>query len=111
MSEKNRNLIWLFAFLLILIGILPLLMWGLGGGYMSEMMGMMGYGYGYGFTLLIPIVFLVLIVLGAYYFVTGSAEPRRSASNHSRRALEILRERYAKGEITKEQFLEMKAEL
>lgn len=109
MSEKNRDLIGVFVFLLITIGILRMLMWGLGGGYMSGMMGMMGYGYG--FTLLIPIVFLVPIALGAYYFVTRSAEPRRSTSNQGGRAIEILRERYAKGEITKEQFLKMKAEL
>lgn len=108
MSEKNRDLIGVFVFLLITIGILPMLMWGLGGGYMSGMMGMMGYGYG--FTL-IPIVFLVPIALGAYYFVTRSAEQRRSTSNQGGRAIEILRERYAKGEITKEQFLKMKAEL
>lgn len=109
MSEKTRDLIGVFVFLLITIGILPMLMWGLGGGYMPGMMGMMGYGYS--FTLLIPIVFLVPIALGVYYFVTGSAEPRRPTSNHGGRANEILRERYAKGEITKEQFLKMKAEL
>jgi len=84
-------------------------MWGLGGGYMSGMMGMMGYGPGS--IVLALMAFIVLIVLGAYYLVSGSAETGRSASNRGGRALEILRERYAEGEITREQFLTMKREL
>jgi len=109
MSERNRDLVWVFVFLVVLISVLLVMMWGLGGGYMSGMMGMMGYGWG--FMVLIPIVFLVLIALGAYYLVTGSAGTGRSASNGGGRVLEILRERYAKGEITREQFLKMKREL
>lgn len=107
MSEKNRDLIWLFMFLVVLIIILPVLMWGLGGGYTSGMMGMMGYGWGS--MVLIPIMFLVLIALGAYYIITGSS--RIEKSNRGGRAVEILRERYAKGEITREQFLKMEKEL
>jgi len=107
MSEKNRDLIWLFMFLVVSISILPVLMWGLGGGYMSGMMGMMGYGWGS--MVLIPIAFLALIALGAYYLITGSS--RTGRSNRGGRAVEILRERYAKGEITREQFLKMKKEL
>ena len=107
MSEKNRDLIWLFMFLVVSISILPALMWGLSGGYMSGMMGMMGYGWGS--MVLIPTTFLALIALGAYYLITGSS--RTDRSNRGRRAVEILRERYAKGEITREQFLKMKKEL
>ena len=106
MSEKNSDLIWLFMFLVVSISILPVLMWGLGG-YMSGMLGMMGYGWGS--MVLIPVAFLVLIVLGAYYLITGSS--RTSRSNRGGRAVEILRERYANGEITREQFLKMKKEL
>lgn len=91
----------------MLTSILPVLMWGLGGGYMSGMMGMMGYGWSS--IVLIPITFLVLIALGAYYLITGSS--RIEKSNRGGRAVEILMERYAKGEITREQFLKMKKEL
>ena len=107
MAGKNRDLIWLFMFLVVLTSILPVLMWGLGGGYMSGMMGMMGYGWSS--IVLIPITFLVLIALGAYYLITGSS--RIEKSNRGGRAVEILMERYAKGEITREQFLKMKKEL
>jgi len=109
MSERNRDLIWVFVLLVVLISVLLVMMWGFGGGYVSGMMGMMGYGWGS--MVLIPIAFLVLIALGAYYIVTGSVGRDRSASNRGGRALEILKERYAKGEITRKQFLKMKREL
>jgi putative membrane protein len=60
---------------------------------------------------LIPIAFLILVALGVYYLVTGSVETSRSNSNHHRKAFEILKERFAKGEITGEQFQKMKREL
>lgn len=107
--SQNRNLIWLLIVLVVLAVVLPLLIWGLGGGYMSGMMGMMGYGWG--FMFLVPVVFLVLIALGAYYLITESTRTSRSVPNRGERALEILKERYAKGEITREQFLKMKKEL
>ncbi len=109
MSEKKRDLIWILVVLVELIGILPVLMWGLGGGYMSGMMGMMGYGSG--FMFLIPIVFLVLVGVGAYYLVTESTRNGRSESGHDKSALEVLKERYAQGEITRKRFLKMKEEL
>ncbi|UCE28889.1 MAG: SHOCT domain-containing protein [Candidatus Bathyarchaeota archaeon] len=108
MSEKNRDLIWVFGFLVVLV-IVPLVMtWGLGGGYMPGMMGMMGFGWG--FMVFVPIGFLVLIASGVFLLVTESKGTSRSASTHGR-ALDILKERYAKGEITRAQFLPMKKEL
>ncbi|NIO36400.1 SHOCT domain-containing protein [Candidatus Bathyarchaeota archaeon] len=95
-------------FLIALLSVL-LVTWGLGGGYMSGMMGMMGYGWGS--MILIPTAFLVLIAVGAYYLITASNERDRSTSNRGGRALEMLKERYAKGEITREQFLTMRKEL
>jgi len=109
MAEKKTDLIWLIVILVALIGILPVLMWMPWSGYMPWMMGMMGYGWG--FMFLIPIVFLVLIALGAYYLITEFTKTSRPASSRGERALEIIKERYAKGEITREQYLKMKEEL
>lgn len=74
--------------------------------------------FGWGFMFLGPLC-LVLIAVAIYYVIT-SASRRESCSIHahnqqprhySTRAMEILKERYAKGEITKEQYLQMKDEL
>lgn len=76
---------------------------------MSGMMGMMGYGSG--FMFLIPVVFLVLVGVGAYYLITEFTSNDRSEYSHDKSALEILKERYAQGEITRKQYLKMKEEL
>jgi uncharacterized membrane protein len=62
---------------------------------------------------------LIIIGIRIYDAVVGSS--RRSSNSHNSynqrpyisggRALEILKERYAKGEITKQQYLQMKEEL
>jgi len=100
------NIILLLAFLIVLIGILPILIWGPGGCCMPGMMG-----YGWWFMPLIPLIFLVLIVLGAYYIIMELFRQGRSKSKDGGRALEILKERYARGEITREEYLKMKEEL
>ncbi|MHA2323780.1 MAG: SHOCT domain-containing protein [Promethearchaeota archaeon] len=75
-------------------------------------------GFGWGFMMLWPIGLVVIGVI--VYFAVTSSSHRESYSHHSHdqrpqyhggRALEILKERYAKGEITKEQFKEMRKEL
>lgn len=74
---------------------------------------MWGYGYGpymgYGFLPIIGwvfswIFFIVVIVLAIRFFRGGRWH------DHDRSA-EILRERYAKGEISKKEFEEMKKDL
>jgi len=109
MSEKKTDLVWLIVVLVVLIGVLPMLLWMSWSGYMPGMMGMMGFGWG--FMLLIPIAFLVLIALGVYYLITEFTRTGRPVSSSGERALEILKERYAKGEITREQYLKMKEEM
>jgi putative membrane protein len=76
---------------------------------------MWGFGWG-GFMFLGPL-FMVLIIGLVIYFVIVSSS-RRSTHGHYRlqypsqgRALEMLNERFAKGEITREQFVEMRKTL
>lgn len=68
---------------------------------------MMG-GFGFGFGMLFWIVIIVGIVALAIWL---SSSPRDTNKTDSKDALDILKERYARGEIDKTVFLERKREL
>ncbi len=63
----------------------------------------------FGFGPLFMVVFWVFIIWGCVSLVKYFSES--TSSNGSDRALEILKERYVKGEITKEQFEAMKKDI
>ena len=121
MSERNSGWIVLVAIVLIILFAGPMMFmggWFMGPGMMGPgMMGYQGYGYGYGFNwlgaivrIIVFLIFLGLIAFGVYYFL-GGGRPTPSGPMPSSRALEILKERYAKGEITKEEYERMRQEL
>jgi len=77
---------------------------------------MMGMGFG-GFGLILMILFWVLVVAGALWLVSRlfpqpSGQPSPPMNNDqkppSSSPLEILKQRYARGEITKSEYLEMR---
>ena len=109
MSEKDRNIPWFPIVLVVFAGILSVASWWSWGWYMPGMMGMMGFGWGSMF--LIPLAFLALIAVGAYFLIKGYGVSRRPSSGDSGRAIEILKERYARGEVTREQYMRTKEEL
>ncbi|MBO3753992.1 MAG: SHOCT domain-containing protein [Candidatus Brockarchaeota archaeon] len=78
---------------------LPLLVWSPVCG------GMMGFGWSH--MILVPIAFLILIGIGIYYLVAGLTVAGKPA-DRDRSAIQILKERYARGEITKDQYDEMR---
>lgn len=110
MTRENSILALLLALVASAL-FLPFLFWGFSSPYGGPygMMGMMGQGWG--FMLLIPILSLVLIALGVYYLFSTFQGTGRSTSSRGERALDILKERYARGELTREQYLKMKEEL
>ena len=57
--------------------------------------------WGWGWMGLGAILFIILTVIGIYLLLTGYMRPRRVKED---RALAIARERYARGEITKEEY-------
>lgn len=74
----------------------------------------MWFGWGWGMMFFVPLCFIFGAV-AIYYLIVSSKgncnsyyAPRYHSSN---RAAGILSERYAKGEITKDEFLEMRKEL
>lgn len=74
--------------------------WGLGRGMM--------WGFPGGMFMMF---FLLLLGLVVVYFLLKKQGESRPAEGLRETPLEILKRRYAKGEITKEQFEEMKKEL
>jgi len=92
---------------LIILGVLvlvPALVMSFGGGWgmmgpgMMGGRGMMGYGFGFG-----PLAFLLLVV--GVVLVVLAFTRRESKPDDT---LQILKARLARGEITKEQFEELK---
>jgi putative membrane protein len=70
----------------------------------------MGYGWGMGFGWIFMIIFLILIILCAVYLIklifgAGKREEREDTP------LQILKKRYARGEITKDEYDGIKKEL
>ena len=69
-----------------------------------------GYGWGMGFGWIFMILFWALAVLGIAYIVQTLSR-RSGQSGKEDTPLDILKKRYAKGELTKEEFERMKDDL
>jgi len=76
---------------------------------------MMNWGYGMGWFMgIVYIIFLVTVILGVIYFIKWFAVSSRQGSHQAKTedsAMEILRKRYAMGEISKEEFEAKKRDL
>jgi putative membrane protein len=83
------------------------MMWGYGNA------GGLGYGLGFGFGWLVMLVFWGLIIWAIIALVRSATNNNvdRKDQHKTDTALEILKERYAKGEITKEDFERIKKDL
>ena len=73
--------------------------------------GMMdGYGYGmmgYG-GMFFGLLFWIIIIVLAYFLIKSLIDKNKTSSFEGKSALDIAKERYAKGEITKEELEEIK---
>jgi putative membrane protein len=70
--------------------------------------GMMdGYGYGMGGMWILGLIFWILILAGIVLLIKYLWEGRGAHES----ALEVLKKRYARGEISKEEFEEKKKDL
>lgn len=68
------------------------------------MMGGFGMGFGWIFGLI-----LIAVIVWAVFRIAGSSQGRQTSDGKD--AVQILKERYAKGEIEKDEFERMKREL
>lgn len=72
---------------------------------------MYGYGMGWGwFGPILMIAFWALVILGIVYLVKALAG-RSAASFKEETPLDILKKRYARGEIDQEEFIKRKKDL
>ncbi len=97
MSNKDSTL-WILIALLVAVVLL------FSGG------GMMGYGMGFGmgFGVIIMVLFWGAIIWLVISLINAG---RQRSEETSESALAILKKRYVRGEITKEQYLEMEKDL
>lgn len=68
------------------------------------------FGWGMGFGWLFMVLFWALVILGVV-FIFKMVSERSRPGEKGETALDILKKRYAKGEITKEDFERMKEDL
>lgn len=73
-------------------------------------MPMMNYGTGYGGGMYMWIILLIVIGVGVYFFIQRQ-NTKGQTTTHNESHLDILKKRYAKGEITKEEYEKMKKDL
>lgn len=68
---------------------------------------MMNFGYG---GMLMMFLFAIVIGLVIYFIITNT-KANRYTGEFNKTSLDIIKERYAKGEITEEEFEKMKINL
>lgn len=84
----------------------------MGPGYMGQGMMNSGYGMGWGWSI-IMIAFWIAVIVGIIFLIRWvmlSTDKRHGAKSEDS-ALDILRQRFVRGEINKEEFEEKKKDL
>ena len=81
-----------------------------GCGFIGGWNQMMNFGYGYGGGIFMMFMFAIVIGL-IIYFIISNTKSNRYTGGNSETSLDIAKERFAKGEITEEEFEKMKKAL
>jgi len=109
--NKNVKTALIIGGIVIAILIIVPLVFGLISGGRYGGWGMMG---GFGWMWLMPIFFILfwgLVIWAIVALVRGLSESRGYDSSKADSALEVLKKRYARGEINKEEYEEKKRDL
>ena len=119
--KTSTRLIWIVIAVAIGLGLLAGGFWfsRTGWGMFGYGPGMMGGDFGFGMMngfggIFMILFWIVIIALGVWLissFVSRSNSQTSSGQPPAESALDILKKRYARGEITKEQFEDMRRDL
>jgi len=81
--------------------------WG-GGGFWPGMMGYGGFGWGI-FGIIFMFLFWALLITALVYLIKYISSDKQKSQEDE--AMKILNERYARGEVSKEEFEKMKKDI
>ena len=115
MSKNVKTALIIGGIIVVALIVLPTV-FGLISGWQYGGWGMMGPGMmgGFSWWWFIPIFMILfwgLVIWGIVALVRGSSGSRGSDSSTADSALEVLKRRYARGEINKEEYEEKKKDL
>ncbi len=115
MNKNVKTALIIGGIVIAIIIIVPLVFGAVSGGQYGGwgMMGpgmMGGFGWGW-FMPIFMIIFWGLVIWGIVALVRGLSGSRGSDSSTTDSALEVLKRRYARGEINKEEYAEKKKDL
>jgi putative membrane protein len=113
--DKNIKTALIIGGIIVAILIIVPMVSGAIWGWQGDSWGMMGPGMmGFGWEWFMPIfwiLFLGLLIWGVVALVRGTSRSSGADSGSPDSALEILKRRYARGEINREEFDEKKKDL
>jgi len=113
MSRGSRIAIIVGGVVLAILIVVPLIWGGFSGwrgGWGMMGPGMMG-GFGWGWLPLLVIVFWGLVIWGIVAAVRSTSSHRCGHTSTTESALEVLKRRYAQGEIKKKEYEEKRRDL
>ena len=113
MSQNTKTALIIGGIVVAIFIVLPLVV-GAISGWQSGSWGMMGPGMmGFGWMWLFPVFWIVIVGLIIWAVVAAVRKPGQSESSarSADSALEVLKKRYARGEIDKQEYEEKKKDL
>ncbi len=110
MNQKTKMVFILASIAVALLILIPLIWGGLAGGHMMGPGMMSSFGWGW-FMPIFMVLFWVLVIWAVVALLTRATSTRADSSGRIEPALEVLKKRYARGEISKEEYEEKKRDL